>query len=344
MKIIDRNTRPLRSAENATANEPVNTAPRRTLLRRGSTPLRFAPLPAHRFARLYGLSPVSQRPMSDAGLVVIPPAMHTDPPELHPFFADTDILWVNGMRTPPADRYQIAVHMADTLGRPVHLLHNPTEGPPVDLLEAYRELYTGVPTPVTQQLTSILIHRMLTWRANPGAPGITLIGHSQGSIQIVHAVRNAIDQLRLHLWLEMAANTRMRGMPLPPPARLYAAIDAQIRDMLTRKLRIILTGSPVDPEAPYQPITRLSDGTPLSHFLAVQDVMLHPSMAHETVTGNWILLRHPADPIATTVREFRPTASDLHHHLPDFRSMDLWAHDFRTVYLPALSRMLVRSR
>ena len=339
---IERRTNPFTFMENAATGETAETASRYTHFPRSTATLRFMPLSTYRFARLQGLRMNAHGLPRDTGLDVIPPATGVTPPDLHPLFADTDILWVNGVRTPPAARQQIATHMADTLGRPVYLLHNPTEGMAADLLEAYRELYTGTPTPVTRQLTQILVQRMLTWRAHPQAPGITLIGHSQGSIQIVHAVRDAIDQLRLHLWLAATTRARMLGSPLPPRDRLFAVIDAEIRAMLSHKLRIVLTGSPVDPAASHQPITRLADGTPLSRFLAVQDVVLHPSVYQETVTGNWIFLRHPADPVATLIRRLRPTAFDSPNG--PIRSAHLQAHDFRTVYLPVLYRILIRSR
>jgi hypothetical protein len=143
------------------------------------------------------------------------------------FVAMADNALVNGIRQDANAALSKAAGIAYEIGKPVDLIYNPTEGPIQDIYESMMELTTGNPTDFTRTLLSYKIRKDL-----PNGIPLFLMGHSQGSISVLNALR---------LYVEEEYKNLLESQKAKSPEDAINIIKKQLKNV-----RIVLMGSPVN--------------------------------------------------------------------------------------------------
>jgi len=107
------------------------------------------------------------------------------------FVSKADVVFVNGINHTDQAALKKAAKIAYEAGKPVDLIYNPTEGPHKDIRESMIELTSGTEMKFTETLRLQKICAALN--SEPPKP-LVLIGHSQGSISTLNALRLYIEQ------------------------------------------------------------------------------------------------------------------------------------------------------
>ncbi|MCS6886329.1 MAG: hypothetical protein RMM17_07080 [Acidobacteriota bacterium] len=201
---------------------------------------------------------------------------------------------INGIQTDLAGREALAVETANKLGVNVNLIHNSTGGSGLigaakDLAECIGQLVLGIPSKPSQTLANEIFKNLT---ANPPKK-MELIGYSQGSIMVAHAVSMAIERLKR-----------------------AGYSDEQIRSLMSQSVKVKLVGTPIDISNPMHTILNVPGGKHLSWYFTMEDRLIsgrgvpfnevvnsEAGRRGELAEANFHTIRHEKDLVATVVRD-----------------------------------------
>jgi hypothetical protein len=147
------------------------------------------------------------------------------------FVLKADVFCVNGIKQTAQAALEKAAKISYEAGKPVYLIYNPTESTSKDIEESLIELTRGKEMTFTKTLREQICEAL----DSKSPKSLVLIGHSQGSISTLNALRLYIEQ-DLKIPPEVVKQAKKQGNQV-----IINFIKSKMENV-----RIVLLGSPVN--------------------------------------------------------------------------------------------------